>query len=281
MRIPLLQDSILSWYGENKRDLPWRKTTDLYKILVSEIMLQQTQVDRVLPKYLAFLKQFPTARHLAKAPTSAVITAWAGLGYNRRAINLQRAAQQLFKATPDDLTELPGVGPYTANALKCFALQQDVPVVDTNIRRIFSRLFFAGKGTQEEIDIVVAKAVPKGQGVAWNNALMDFGSLICTASSPKCTECPLARSCAALKAGTQNDYLRIAPPQKPFKGSRRFYRGQTLKLLREHPSLSIHVLARLVNKPVGWMQGLLEELHNENLIMLTKNTVALPKEIKK
>ena len=276
MRIPLLQDDVLSWYAANKRDLPWRKTTDVYEILVSEIMLQQTQVDRVIPKYLAFLKQFPTARHLAKAPTADVITAWAGLGYNRRAINLQKAAQQLVGGIPDDLTELAGVGPYTANAVRCFALQQDVPVVDTNIRRIFSRAFFAGKGTAEEIDATVAQAVPAKRGVAWNNALMDFGSMLCTANSPKCSACPLQKSCTAFKAGTQDTYFRIAPPQKKFEGSRRQYRGKILQFLRETPALKLPALAKQLKKPLAWTTKLAEELQGEGLVQLRNDSAMLP-----
>lgn len=281
MQIPLMQETVLEWYARNKRDLPWRKTKDVYEILVSEVMLQQTQVDRVIPKYLAFLKQFPTAKHLAKAAPSAVITAWAGLGYNRRAINLQKAAQQLAVAVPDDLAELAGVGPYTANAVRCFALQQDVPVTDTNIRRIFSRLFFAGKGTAEEIDAVVARAVPSGKGVAWNNALMDFGSGICTASSPNCASCPLQKGCTAFKAGTQELYFRIAPPQKPFKGSRRFYRGQVLQLLRKTDSVSIAALAKQLKKPAVWTQKLVEELAAEQLLVVSKNAASLPRKMEK
>jgi len=279
MRIPLMQDSVLGWYAKNKRDLPWRKTTDIYRILVSEIMLQQTQVDRVLPKYTAFLKQFPTAKALAQASPGSVITAWAGLGYNRRAVSLQRAAQMLSKQIPDDLTELPGVGPYTANAVRCFALQQDVPVVDTNIRRIFSRLFFAGKGTAEEIDAVVAKAVPAGKGVAWNNALMDFGSMVCTASSPKCSECPLQKQCSAFKAGTQESYFRIAPPQSRFEGSRRQYRGKVLKLLREQKCASLASLATQLKKPAAWTKKLLAELQQEQLVEIRNGNVSLPKKI--
>jgi A/G-specific adenine glycosylase len=281
MRIPLLNDKILSWYAEHKRDLPWRKTKDVYEILVSEIMLQQTQVDRVIPKYVAFLQQFPTAKHLAKAAPGAVITAWAGLGYNRRAVNLQKAAQQLVEGVPDDLTELAGVGPYTANAVRCFALQQDVPVVDTNIRRIFSRLFFAGKGTAAEIDAMVAKAVPAGRGVAWNNALMDFGSMLCAANSPKCGACPLQKSCTALKAGAQNDYFRIAPPQSKFEGSRRQYRGKILQILREQPSVSIAALAQRLKKPVAWTKKLAEELRGEGLLQLRNDSAMLPKKIGK
>lgn len=276
MRIPLLQDTVLDWYAEHKRDLPWRKTKDVYEILVSEVMLQQTQVDRVIPKYLAFLKQFPTAKHLAKAATGDVIMAWAGLGYNRRALNLQKAAQQLVLGVPDDLTELAGVGPYTANAVRCFALQQDVPVVDTNIRRIFSRLFFAGKGTAEDIDATVAKAVPAGRGVAWNNALMDFGSMLCTANAPRCTACPLQKHCGAFKAGMQDNYFRIAPPQKKFAGSRRQYRGKTLQLLRETPEITLPALAKQLKKPVLWTKKLAQELEREGMLELRNNSAMLP-----
>jgi A/G-specific adenine glycosylase len=277
MRIPLMQDAVLDWYEKNRRDLPWRKTTDVYRILVSEIMLQQTQVDRVLPKYRAFLRQFPTAKALAKASSGSVITAWAGLGYNRRAVSLQRAAQQLVHGIPGDLTELPGVGPYTANAVRCFALQQDVPVVDTNIRRIFSRLFFAGKGTAEEIDAAVAKAVPGGKGVAWNNALMDFGSLVCTASAPKCAECPLRKQCSAFRAGTQESYFRIAPPQSRFEGSRRQYRGKVLSILRAQSTVSLAVLARQLKKPAAWTRALAAELEQEQLVEIRNGSVSLPK----
>lgn len=276
MRIPLMHHAVLDWYAEHKRDLPWRKTTDVYEILVSEVMLQQTQVDRVIPKYLAFLKQFPTAKHLAKAATGDVITAWAGLGYNRRALNLQKAAQQLTAGVPDDLTELAGVGPYTANAVRCFALQQDVPVTDTNIRRIFSRLFFAGKGTAEDIDATVAKAIPAGRGVPWNNALMDFGSMLCTANAPKCGECPLNKNCSAFKAGAQNDYFRIAPPQSKFEGSRRQYRGKILQLLREKESIGVAALAKQLNKPVLWIKKLAEELEREGLLELRNDSARLP-----
>lgn len=269
-----VQKVILGWYQSNKRDLPWRKTRDVYQILVSEIMLQQTQVDRVIPKYLAFLDQFPTASSLAKASPSEVIIAWSGLGYNRRALFLQRAAQVLAKEIPSDLQDLPGVGPYTARAVECFALGKDVPVVDTNIRRIFSRLFFEGAGTQEGIDAQVAKAVPSGQGIAWNNALMDFGSMICTAESPKCTSCPLKAKCSAFKTGNQDKYLRVAPKQKPFAGSRRFYRGQVLRLAKE--PISLADLARSLKKSKIWTKKLTDELAKEGLVSVKGNTVSLP-----
>lgn len=137
-----LQTALLTWFAENARDLPWRRTRDPYRVLVSEVMLQQTQVDRVIPKYEAFLAAFPTVEALAAAPTAEVIRLWAGLGYNRRAVNLQRAARAvveerggLFPHEVEELLRLPGIGPYTAGAVACFAFEQDVAFVDTNIRR--------------------------------------------------------------------------------------------------------------------------------------------------
>ncbi len=268
------QKSILDWYAKNKRDLPWRKTRDVYQILVSEVMLQQTQVDRVIPKYVAFLNHFPTAVSLARASPAEVIVEWSGLGYNRRALFLQRAAQVLAREVPADLQELPGVGPYTARAVECFALGRDVPVVDTNIRRIFSRLFFEGAGTMGGIDETVVKAVPKGEGVAWNNALMDFGSIVCTAESPNCASCPLNSKCTAFKTGNQEKYLRIAPKQKPFVGSRRFYRGQVLRLVKE--PILLAQLAKSLKKSEAWTRKLAGELAKEGLVSIKGNSVSLP-----
>ena len=269
------QQGILGWYEKNKRDLPWRKTNDVYKILVSEMMLQQTQVDRVLPKYAAFLQKFPAANVLAKAQTSEVIVAWSGLGYNRRAIFLQKAAGVLSQRIPEDLQKLPGVGPYTARALECFAFGHDVSVVDTNVRRIFSRFFFKGKGSVEEIDRVVEKVVPKGKGVAWNNALMDFGSLVCVASGPLCGKCPLQKNCTAWKARTPKLYLRVAPPQKKFVGSRRFYRGQVLLLLAKTDH-QVSELAILLKKSVKFTQGIVDELARDGLVAKENELISLP-----
>ncbi|RJQ21894.1 A/G-specific adenine glycosylase [Candidatus Woesearchaeota archaeon] len=269
-----MQREILEWYAQNRRDLPWRKTCDVYRVLVSEMMLQQTQVGRVLPKYGDFLQKFPTAKALAGASPADVIVAWSGLGYNRRALFLQRAAQVLAREIPSDLRELPGVGEYTARAVECFAFGRDVAVVDTNVRRIFSRVFFSGKGTVEKIDEKVRAAVPEGRGVDWNNALMDFGSLVCTAKSPKCGICPLKSQCLALRKGTQDAYLRVAPRQKPFVGSRRFYRGRILRLAEEPRTVS--VIAKSIKKSPAWTEMLVKELAKEGLVKLSGDIVSLP-----
>lgn len=166
-----LRQRLLNWFAEHGRDLPWRHTRDPYRVLVSEIMLQQTQVDRVIPKYLAFLEQFPDMAALADAPTADVIRAWAGLGYNRRAVNLQRTARAVlgehggqFPRDVAVLLTLPGIGPYTAGALACFAFEQDVGFVDTNIRRVVQRLFVGpeecGVAVESELVRLAAQAVP-------------------------------------------------------------------------------------------------------------------------
>ena len=169
-----MREALLDWYAERGRELPWRETRDPYAILVSEVMLQQTQASRVAPRWVAWLERWPTAQALAAAPTAEVIRAWQGLGYNRRAVSLQRAARVVAeRGWPDDLTELPGVGPYTAAAVACFAFGRPVLPVDVNVRRVQER-------TGEEFDHTCAQA------------LMDLGATVCIARVPRCGECPLA-----------------------------------------------------------------------------------------
>ena len=186
--------ALLDWFAVFGRDLPWRRTRDPYKIMVSEIMLQQTQVDRVIPKYHAFLEAFPTLEALAAAPTAEVIRAWSGLGYNRRAVNMQRAARAvldehggLFPRDVATLLRLPGIGPYTAGAIACFAFEQDVAFMDTNIRRVAQRLFVgpADQAPAKDMQLlaIAQAAVPPGQGWQWNQAIMELGALICTAET--------------------------------------------------------------------------------------------------
>jgi A/G-specific adenine glycosylase len=270
-----MQQQILSWYATHKRDLPWRKTTDPYRVLVSEIMLQQTQVDRVIPKYLAFLKAFPTANELAKAPTSEVLKLWSGLGYNRRAINLQKAAQYIAtKGLPADLDDLPGVGPYTAAAVTAFAFNKSAPVIDINIRRIYARYLHAGKN----VDVDVIAQTPKDRARDWNNALMDFGSSICVANNPVCAQCPLSKSCAAFKAG---NFEYVKPkPQSKFEGSKRQVRGAILRALHSGP-LSPERLKdclgneRLGKQHVNKLNDILDEMEEEGLVK-QGSTIQLP-----
>src|SRR2546429_8125176 len=169
-----MEELLLAWYGRNARDLPWRKTRDPYAILVSEVMLQQTQVSRVIPRYVAWLERWPTASDLAVAPLADVVRAWQGLGYNRRAVKLHEAAREIAaNGWPDELTELPGVGRYTADAVACFAFGRAVLPVDVNVRRVLER-------TGGSFDHTCAQA------------LMDLGATVCIARVPRCGEYPLA-----------------------------------------------------------------------------------------
>jgi A/G-specific adenine glycosylase len=197
---------LLAWYQENGRSLPWRETTDPYAILVSEVMLQQTQVERVIPRWHAWLAKWPTADALAAASAGAVIVEWQGLGYNRRALNLHRAAQHVAQhGWPDDLTVLPGVGPYTAAAVGNFAFGRDVLPVDVNIRRIQER-------TGRDFDGSCAQA------------LFDLGATVCLARIPRCGECPLAGACPS--RGQRYEPLR---KQSRFEGSFRQRRANALR----------------------------------------------------
>jgi A/G-specific adenine glycosylase len=203
-----VREELVAWYAEHGRDLPWRKTRDPYAILVSEVMLQQTQAGRVAPRGEGWLKRWPTPEKLASAPTGDVLREWQGLGYNRRAVSLQHAARVVAeRGWPDDLTELPGVGPYTAAAVACFALGREVLPVDVNVRRVQER-------TGERFDHTCAQA------------LMDLGATVCIARVPRCGECPLAEACPS--RGRRFEPLRR---QSAFEGSFRQRRGAALRAL--------------------------------------------------
>jgi A/G-specific adenine glycosylase len=203
-----MRDLLLQWYAATARDLPWRRTRDPYAILVSEVMLQQTQVDRVVPRYERWLGRWPTVETLAAATTAEVIVEWQGLGYNRRAVNLHRAARAVAEeGWPDDLTELPGVGPYTAAAVGNFAFGRDVLPVDTNVRRVQER-------TGEAFDAVCAQA------------LFDLGATVCLARVPRCGACPLAERCPS-----RGRRFEPARKQSPFEGSFRQRRALALRAI--------------------------------------------------
>ncbi|CAA9554226.1 MAG: A/G-specific adenine glycosylase [uncultured Thermomicrobiales bacterium] len=285
---------LLAWFATNRRDLPWRQTRDPYRILVSEVMLQQTQVDRVVSYYNRFLERFPTVVDLAAAPTADVIRAWAGLGYNRRAVNLQRTAQSVvddhggeFPRSVDALRALPGIGAYTAGAVACFAFEQDVGFIDTNIRRVIHRLF-AGvdvptlQRSERELAALAARLVPPNRGWEWNQGVIEFGALQCTARRPACVVCPLQADCLAYPAiqtaiaelprGTRTAQKREAP----FAGSNRYYRGQILARLRDAGEsaagggIPLHTLGPLVREgfsdaDVPWLYGVVQGLAKDGL----------------
>jgi len=229
---------LLAWYKRNARVLPWRQTRNPYAVLVSEFMLQQTQVSRVLDYYPRFLKRFPTLDSLARSKPKAVMEAWDGLGYYARARNLHTLAREVTRLhdgtlpdKPEELRTLPGVGPYTAGAVACFAYEKPVPTVDTNVARVLRRAFFGewgvGSGTirpkrttphsprsHREVWAVAASIVPKDGGRAWrfNQALMELGALVCTARKPKGPECPVRNDRSAVRSGMR---IRNQPSARP------------------------------------------------------------------
>jgi A/G-specific adenine glycosylase len=237
-----MEQLLLAWFNRNGRDLPWRRTRDPYAILVSEVMLQQTQVERVIPRYLAWLERWPTAAALAAASPADVIREWQGLGYNRRGLNLHRAAGHIAAhGWPDDLTELPGVGPYTAAAVGNFALGHSVRPVDTNVRRVEER-------TGHTFTPAAAQA------------LMDLGATVCLARVPRCGVCPLAALCPS--RGRRYEPLR---KQSRFEGSFRQRRARTLRVVAaaEQP---LHALDA----------DAVESLARDGLVHVEAGIVALP-----
>jgi len=206
---------VIVWFRRNARDLPWRRTTDPYAILVSEIMCQQTQVATVIPYFERWMRRFPDFRTLAAAPEPDVMSLWQGLGYYSRARNLHRAAQALaeagaFPRDPAAIRALPGVGPYTAGAVAAFAYDAPVPLVDANIARVLARVFgvweeIGGPGLKRVWQLAAALQPSRG-GRAFNGGLMELGAVICAPRRPNCPACPVARHCMAAKAGLQETF---------------------------------------------------------------------------
>jgi len=207
-KVKAFQARLLRWFQKKGRDLPWRRTRDPYKILVSEVMLQQTQVQRVREYYDRFLREYPTIQDLASANPARVRDSWDGLGYYARARNLHAAARTVVREHggrfPRDLEEvmsLPGVGRYTAGALLSFAYGEAAPILDTNVRRVLSRIFVRRQAarpaaTERRLWALAEATIPAGDAWTFNQALMDFGATVCTARNPQCTECPIRQMCA-------------------------------------------------------------------------------------
>lgn len=270
-QVTSFQQEILTWYAKNQRDLPWRKTRDPYAILVSEIMLQQTQVSRVIPKYKAWLAKWPTLLDLAQAKPAEVLALWSGLGYNRRALNLHKLAQQVtgidslnqvtlnaqlasqLPNTVEQLKKLPGLGEYTARAVACFGFDKQVAVVDTNIRKVIAIHFFDGtppdpKTTQEIAD----QLLPVGKAYEWNQALMDYASAM------------LAKQKIPI------------PKQSKFTGSNRYYRGQTIKLLVKEGQATKQQLVELLNIEIDRVEKLITDLVRDKLVEVHDGILTLP-----
>ena len=232
---PAARAAILAWYDASGRRLPFRGLTDPYAILASEVMAQQTQVARVGPAWGAFLERFPSVEALASAPTADVLRAWRGLGYNRRAINFQRAARAIVAEHggrfPEDvatLQRLPGIGPYTARAVAALAFGRRVGAVDTNVRRVLTRMLSRdGDVTARRLQEAADEAVPADRPADWTHALMDLGATICRGSAPRCAECPARAWCVTGRSGAAR-----APT---FASSARWLRGRIVDRLRELP----------------------------------------------
>jgi A/G-specific adenine glycosylase len=302
---------LLSWYASAQRDLPWRATSDPYAILVSEVMLQQTQVDRVLPKYQQFLTAFPTLADLASASTAEVLAIWVPLGYNRRAVNLQAIARQVVTSydgqlpeTVEQLLKLKGIGPYTAGAIACFAYRQQVATVDTNIYRVLHRVFLGleypeAKIKTEAMFTMAAQLLPNGEAYNWNQALMDIGATICTSAAPQCERCPLQEVCLAYQelgqqslfpSGTVLRQMRkVAEPKTAYKtpaftGSNRYFRGRVVDRLRSLPAgerlnlrdLGHTLKADFQSDELPWLEKLLDGLQRDGLVDWNADGARLP-----
>ncbi len=276
-----VQDALIEWYERDHRDYPWRQTEDPYAILVSEVMSQQTQLDRVVDAWEAFLERWPTTADLAAADRADVVGFWTShsLGYNNRAKYLHEAAGQVeadydgeFPETPEELTELMGVGPYTANAVASFAFNNGNAVVDTNVKRVCYRAF-AVPDDDSAFETAANELMPDDRSRIWNNAIMELGGVAC-GQTPRCDSagCPWRKWCSAYESG---DFTAPDVPTQPtFEGSRRQFRGRVIKTLRKYDDLTIDTLGHRIRvdyTPDGeygreWLEKLLADLEDDGLI---------------
>jgi len=298
-----VQGALLTWYASAGRaDLPWRRVRDPYYTLVSEVMLQQTQVERVVPKFESFVRRFPDVRALARAGVADVVREWKGLGYNSRAVRLRRIAEEVvarfdgvMPRDPEALRSLPGVGPYSVAALRAFAYDEDDAACDVNTRRVVQRLRlgieFPARATAAQLDGLARDLVPAGYGHDWNSAVMDLGASICTARAPKCLLCPVRAACAAAPIDAvklealRRKYARNPSPQGAMKFERttRYARGRIVDRLRQLPPgqtislLDLHrdLRERLAERDVDEMRVLVDGLVRDGIARRTGDAVAL------
>ena len=281
----MYEKEISAWFKKNKRDLPWRKT-DSWGILVSEFMLQQTPVNRVLPVYNEWMERWPTAAHLAKATPAEVITAWGRLGYPRRALRLHECAKVITKelkgkipTTEVELRKLPGVGEYTAAAMVAFAFSGRSLVLDINIRRLFTRLFDGAESpttsaTKEE-KVRYEELIPKKDPHIWAAATMELGALVCTSQSPKCAVCPVADKCLWRSL----DYPKsdLVKRRQSWHGTDRQCRGAVVQALRENEVLTKAQIAQLWDVPSQLEKALLTLLDDGLIEARGKSKYSLPR----
>ncbi|MBW7955275.1 A/G-specific adenine glycosylase [Patescibacteria group bacterium] len=336
-----LQQTLLRWWRREGRVLPWRQKQhstqsqlhsqqlaadatllevrdhafaeylaphlhrDPYRVVVAELMLQQTQVDRVLPKYLAWMKRWPTTSELAQTPLAEVLIFWQGLGYNRRARFLWLLAQQIeersgkWPQTEEELLKLPGIGKYTARAIMSFAFGLQVAVVDTNVKRVLRRLAEGKEAaavpipSEKEWFAFADSVLPADQADPWNQLIMDFGALVCTAKAPRCENCPAQRYCAAQKAAVQAGYqtyreylaVQLRSQEKSqkkmvrFEDTDRYFRGRIMDILRQGP-VTHPLLAERMEKEFGLsdqsrLMKLVQKLSEERLVTVSNLTLKL------
>ena len=281
----MYEKEISAWFKKNKRDLPWRKT-DSWGILVSEFMLQQTPVNRVLPVYNEWMERWPTAAHLANATPAEVITAWGRLGYPRRALRLHECAKVITKelngkipTTEVELRKLPGVGEYTAAAMVAFAFSGRSLVLDINIRRLFIRLFDGAESptasaTKEE-KVRYGELIPKKDPHIWAAATMELGALVCTSQSPKCAICPVADKCLWRSL----DYPKsdLVKRRQSWHGTDRQCRGAVVQALRENEVLTKAQIAQLWDVPSQLEKALLTLLDDGLIEARGKSKYSLPR----
>lgn len=273
-------ENVLSWGEARLRDLPWRRTRDPWVVLVSEVMLQQTQVSRVIPKWLAFIDHFPTPAACAASPLADVLRAWLGLGYPRRARNLHLAAQTIdaagsFPSTLPGLLALPGVGAYTARAVLAFAFEADAAVVDTNIARIYARIT-GERLTPKRVQAMADAALPRGESWLWNQCLMDVGATICR-PAPRCDQCPVMTGCAWRGEGEDPAIgsAGVSTAQARFEGSDRQARGRLLAALTS-AAVSLADAPTVMQRSPTEANRLLATLIADGLCTRTGDTLHLP-----
>jgi A/G-specific adenine glycosylase len=298
-----IQRRLLRWYERYGRAaLPWRTQRAPYRTVVSEFMLTQTQVDRVVPKFDAFVERFPDFSSLARASTAEVVRQWKGLGYNSRAVRLHRLARVVVNGNAGELPSelkalcsLPGIGKYSAAAIRAFAFNIDDAPIDTNVRRIVQRLVFGVEfvrpASARELDESARHLVPQGRAHDWNSALMDLGATICTARAPKCLLCPLRADCVAAPVdAAMLEQLRAAKAGRasteravPFVRTTRYARGRIVDRLRELPPgqrislIDLHheIEAATFGRTVEEVRSFVDALEREGIVSHDGNHVAL------
>ena len=286
--IIFIQKKIILWYEKNGRsDLPWRHTSDPYHIAIAEVMLQQTNVPKVIDKFIDFIKRFPTVRELSSAAQKDVLVQWKGLGYNRRAIYLHRMAKSImnewggiFPRDPEILISLPGVGPYTSRSIPIFAQNDDIAACDVNIARILRRIHKSPAANDAQVKQWAETYLYRGRSRDWHNALMDFASIVCTKRSPQCEYCPIKKKCLSFPYPQDERIQKRCEVGRKENGKhipRRIFRGRIVDYLRNHQSGTIDQIGLSIKKDWHgkndriWCEHVLQGLMKDDIVMRKKD----------